>query len=356
MLTEKEIKFLNFLYKKLGGEHLDWSEASKYIREKIGLNRLQSFELAFLYDKNFNKANGNFKNVELIAVMQITQDYTAENYNVQKMVTSEISSKFDYYQIIHNGTLYLIFNNLDGVIHMVVEEYKERVCQNPEDYIPYTLWRSYIERPDRHNIAIDGANKWIENNLKTDEDVVVNGNIKEEYDNLNRTKEKLNTILGKLINLTSLMDDYLKLHRLGKEEEEQEEYIKLKKQINQYIEYINAVHNKIMGGSVIKDDMTIEEITNEVDEILYEIDYQIEDLIENTKNEIRETKFDDIYNQLNSSNPYPYFSEFLTEENYLRQDFVKVDCGLLFNQFKRSVDSDSNHILNFIVYSWYILI
>ena len=33
MLTEKEIKFLNFLYKRLKGAHLDYTELKEYIKK-----------------------------------------------------------------------------------------------------------------------------------------------------------------------------------------------------------------------------------------------------------------------------------------------------------------------------------
>ena len=35
MLTEKEIKFLNFLYKRLKGAHLDYTELKEYIKKNL---------------------------------------------------------------------------------------------------------------------------------------------------------------------------------------------------------------------------------------------------------------------------------------------------------------------------------
>ena len=340
MLTPKEIKFLNLIYLKLKSKHMETFELWKLLQEFFRLKDDLAFELAYLYDNNFKEAKGDFTNVknvkrlsyenyqkslipEIVAVMEITKDNNINNYEIsdegiRKVV---IYSEDGLY-----NKEYIVFGGKDRLNEYLSPHLEEFIEDDPFSYVDYVLDHTHITRSKRHDIAIDETAKYVNKELSTTEGIVKNGGIEEEYNDLEDTKNKLNDLLGQLINTEQLMDDYLKLHRLGKEEEDQDEYIKLVSQINKYKEYINAIRDKVIGGSVIKDDMTIEEITNEVDEILYEIDYQIEDLIENTKNQVRENIFEKINNKLRD-NPFDYFYDKFNmgADEFLNLDFVEID-------------------------------
>ena len=332
MLTEKEIKFLNFLYKKLDGKHLETLKVAKFIEEKIRLDKEKSYELAYLYDHNFEKANGDFNNVaepkrgsyenyikslipEIRAVMELTKDYDVENYDLEDN---------NLYEIIHHGGItYFVYKNTNDIFTHAANIYHDIILDDPGSYSNYVIDAVFISWGNRNQIAINDANKYVKENLSTLESILAT-DIGEEYENLERAKDRINNTLGQLINTTKLLDDYLKLHRLGKEEEDQEEYIKLKEQIKSYKEHLNRIQENIVRGYEIKEDMTIDEITDQVDDILYEIDDQIEELIEATENDLREQKFHEIYEKL-SDDPYDYFSDRFDIEDFIQQDFVEID-------------------------------
>ena len=333
MLTPKEIKFLNFLYKRLKGEHLDYSELMVYIKNNFKLNDKDSFELAYLYDEYFSVANGDFNNVghvkrlsfqdyiksltpEIRAVMELTKDHSVENYNLEDIGLFKIVN--------YNGVSYQVYKNINDIFTNAASLYEDTLMEDPYPYVEYLIDAAFISRGNRREIAINDTNKYLKDNLSTLEGIIEEGEIKEEYENLERAKESINNTLGQLINTTELLDDYLKLHRLGKEEEDQEEYIKLKEQIKSYKEHLNRIQENIVGGYDIVEDMTIDEITNQVDDILYEIDLQIDELIEATENDLREQKFHEIYEKL-SDDPYDYFSDRFDIEDFIQQDFVEID-------------------------------
>lgn len=364
MLTEKELKFLNFLYKKLGGKHLDFETLSKFIENKIRLNSEKSFELAYLYDNNFEEANGDFKNVknvkrlsyqdyferipnEILAVSKITKDNDFNSYEITDndlYVTIEYKTENHYIP-------FIVFKSRKKLITHMSNIVADHMRDSPEEYAHDFIVDDFthIERSMRNTIAIDAVNKWMKEHMLTNEDIASYRGENNGFDDLNKAKESLNNTLGQLINAKELMDDYLELHRLGKEEEDQDEYIKLEFQINKYIEHINAIHDKVIGGSVIKDDMTIEEITNEVDEILYEIDYQIEGIVEDEINDIRELKFEE-YSSFLRNEPYRFFSENfgLDQIEYLNQNFVKINYELAADNFvETSSEEDYAMIMEF---------
>jgi hypothetical protein len=355
MLTEKEIKFLNFLYKKLKGDHLDYSKLMVYIKKNFKLNDKDSFELAYLYDEHFSAANGDFNNVknvkrvsyedyikslipEIRTVMELTKDHSVENYDLEDIGLYKIVN--------HNGVSYQVYDSTNDILTNAASVYEDTIREDPYPYADYLIDAVFISRGNRNQIAINDANKYVKENLSTLESILEEGNIEEEYENLERAKESINNTLGQLINTTELLDDYLKLHRLGKEEEDQEEYIKLKEQIKLYKEHLNRIQENIVGGYKIKEDMTIDEITDQVDDILYEIDDQIEELIENTKNDLREQKFEEIYEEL-SDDPYLYFSDRFEIEDFIGQDFVEIDYAKAAKHYVEGSEMSYQQLLAF---------
>ena len=361
MLTNKEIKLLNLIHFKLKGEHIKTIELWQFLQEFFRLKKDLAFELAYLYDNNFEEANGDFSNVknvirlsyeeyekslapEIKGVMEITKDSNLKNYDLRDEGIRKVVNHSE--DGLHN-TEYIVFKNkqdLNEYATIIVEEYME---DDPDSYVNELIDHTYIIHPKKNSIALEETEKILKK--YTIEDIITHSGMIEEYDDLGKTKDKLNKLLGHLINAISLMDDYLKLHRLGKEEEDQDEYIRLKHQINQYKEYINAIHDKVIGGSVIKDDMTIDEITNEVDEILYEIDYQIDELIVKAENEVRESIGYTIYERL-TENPFEYFNQNfdMDIQDYLGLDFVNINYEMAADDYINSGRWSYSDILGYV--------
>lgn len=140
MLTRKEILSLNFIYKKLKGNHKNYTDLKKFLMDGLNLKDDQAFELAYLYDKNFEEANGDFSNVkepkrmtleefmdtipwQIKAVMHITGDETFEDY---ELVYDDMVG--------YDGKEYRIFESDSDLTDYVINSDLSYLCDDPGDW------------------------------------------------------------------------------------------------------------------------------------------------------------------------------------------------------------------------------
>jgi len=140
MLTRKEILSLNFIYKKLKGNHKNYTDLKKFLMDGLNLKEDQAFELAYLYDKNFEEANGDFSNVkepkrmtleefmdtipwQIKAVMHITGDETFEEY---ELVYDDM--------VAYDGKEYRIFESDSDLTDYVINSDLGYLCDDPGDW------------------------------------------------------------------------------------------------------------------------------------------------------------------------------------------------------------------------------
>lgn len=152
MLTRKEILSLNFIYKKLKGNHKNYTDLKEFLMDGLNLKDEQAFELAYLYDKNFEEANGDFSNVkepkrmtleefmdtipwQIKAVMQITGDETFEDY---ELVYDDMVG--------YDGKEYRIFESDSDLTDYVINSDLSYLCDDPGDWASDFVGMSVSDR------------------------------------------------------------------------------------------------------------------------------------------------------------------------------------------------------------------
>lgn len=292
MLTEKEIKFLNLLFRKLKGENKDHIDLWLFLQDFFKLDTDISFELAYLYRHNFDKANGDFRNVtepermsyedywdgldlNIKIVMEYTKDKNPNNYEEQ------------YGDVKHDDIDYRIYNDISELEERAIDNV-DWICDDIEEWA-----QSYISMDDvsRRDYSDQAALEYFDD-MDNDE-IIDRGNIKDEIKELERQKSELIDLQSELEELKT------KLENVDTDEE------------RETIEY------------------DIEEVESKIDDIGSEerVDSRIQDLIDETREALKSDHADDIYNEL--ENPVEYFvgnGFYRSVRELVRSGPVEFDC------------------------------
>ena len=305
MLTEKEIKFLNFLYKRLKGAHLDYTELKEYIKKNFKLNDKDSFELAYLYDKNFDKSEGedgmgNFQNVteperetyeeyqervpwQVKVVMGITNDENPDNY------------EFDGYDIVeHEGDEYVIYESQGDLSDAASNNFDP--CDHIDSYDDLSDAYFYVTDTDRRILADEEADHRVDN--MDDRDIIRKADIQDKIDAL----DELDNLKEQIESKTEEMEELV--HQLDDVSEEEK----------------NDLEEKITNFEV-----EIEELEGRVEEI--ESEGTREEIIDNAREELKSSIYDDIYDEL-GDDPIEYFRErgYDTIDSMVDNNLLSFDC------------------------------
>lgn len=316
-MTEKEIKFLNFLYKKLGGKHLDTLEVAKFIEEKIKLSKQKSYELAYLYDHNFDQSEGedgmgNFANVTEPERETYEEYKERVPWQIKAVMTAlgednpEDFELIDDEEVEHHGNTYRIYMSEQDIRDSAESnDLSELLChQNDpdENYI-------YITDTDRRIVASEEADNRVDN--MDDDDIIFEMDLEdtlEELESYNENKEKVKELEDELA---------------GEEDEEE----------------INRIQSEI------------DEIESEINNI--GVTQTREEIIENAKEELRSTYYDQIYDELDD--PVRYFIHdnglYADASQLIENGPVMYDCDKYIEDYLDGADTEE--LTSLAGYSYY---
>ena len=317
MLTPKEIKFLNLIYLKLKGKHMETFELWKFLQEFFRIKYDLAYELAYLYDNNFEEAKGNFKNVtdpvresyedywdgldlNIKIVMEYTKDKNPNNYEEQ------------YGDVKHDGTDYRIYSDINELEEIAFGNI-DWICEDVEEWAENYV---YMTEYNRSEFADEQANSYFDD--MGDDEIIDRASIKEDLDELEEQKNELQSLQGELENF-----------------ETKQRESKNSKEWDEWEREIEEVKSKM-------EDIGSEE---RIDEKKQEM---IDDARENLKSEYR----DEIYNEL--ENPVEYFvgnGFYSSVRQLVRSGPVEFDCDTAKSDYLNNSDYDS--IINHAGYSYW---
>lgn len=309
MLTPKEIKFLNLIYLKLKGKHEEYLELAKFLKEFFKLKDDLAFELAYLYDKNFEKSEGeegmgDFSKVtepERMSYEEYKQKMPWQVKAVMKVVNDDDPDAFDFdgdsvVTYMGDGEEYTIFNDETQIADAAESnDLSGMLCDesNPdENYI-------YITDTDRRIYSGEESDYRVE---EMDDDEVI------DHMDLEDTIEELESYEEKKEKLKDLEQE---LHDAETDEE-------------------------------------IERIQSEIDEIEEEISnigttQSREEIIETAREELKSSIYDEIYDSL--SDPVYYFiyetGTYADVSELLENGPVQYDCDQYISDYLGDADTDS---------------
>ena len=328
MLTEKEIKFLNFLYKKLDGKHLETLKVAKFIEEKIRLDKEKSYELAYLYDHNFDDAEDfvvnregdgtnsvvDFNNVaeperetyeeyqervpwQVKVVMGITGDENPDNY------------EFDEdYKVEHEGDEYVIYESQGDLSDTASNNFDP--CDHIDSYDDISEAYFYVTDTDRRIIAGEESDNRVDN--MDDRDVISEAEIEDKIDALDELYNLKEQIESKTEEMEELVDQ---LDDVSEEEK-------------------NDLEEKIANFET-----EIQDLESKVEEI--ESEGTREEIIDNAREELKSNYYDQIYDEL--SDPIDYFRErgYHSIDSMVDNNLLSFDCDSYSNDEFENADVES---------------
>jgi hypothetical protein len=329
MLTEKEIKFLNFLYKKLKGAHLDYSKAKEYIKKTFKLDDKSSFELAYLYDKNFDDAEDfvvnregdgtnsvvDFNNVaepermsyeeyqekvpwQVKVVMEIIKDENPDNY------------EFDGDSIVeYEGDEYVIYESQGDLSDTASNNFDP--CNNIDSYDDLYEGYFYISDTDKRITASEEADHRVDN--MDDRDIIRDADIQDKIDAL----DELDNLKEQIESKTEEMEELV--HQLDDVSEEEK----------------NDLEERITNFET-----EIEELEGRVEEI--ESEGTREEIIDNAREELKSSIYDEIYDELDND-PIEYFRErgYDSIDSMVDNTLLQFDCTSYSNDEFENADVES---------------
>lgn len=309
MLTEKEKKFLNFIYRRLKGKHIPFNDLQKILINNYGIDDDLAFEFAYLYDKNFEKSEGeegmgDFSKVtepERMSYEEYKQKMPWQVMAVMKVVNDDDPDAFDFdgdsvVTYMGDGEEYTIFNDETQIADAAESnDLSGMLCNESdpdENYI-------YMTDTDREIYSSEESDYRVE---EMDDDEVI------DHMDLEDTIEELESYEEKKEKLKDLEQE---LHDAETDEE-------------------------------------IERIQSEIDEIEEKISnigttQSREEIIETAREELKSSIYDEIYDSL--SDPFNYFINemgiYADASELLENGPVQYDCDQYISDFLRDADIDS---------------
>lgn len=253
MLTEKETRFLNFLYKKLG-KHLPTLELAKFIEEKIRLGKEKSYELAYLYDHNFEQANGDFSNVTEPKRESYVDYMDSIPTNIKIMMeflnekdpTSFSEAVFGIVTYLGDGTEYMIYDSINELMDIAIEG-ADWICDDPEEWAESYV---YMSEDQRSSFADEQADSYFDD--LGDDEIIDRGNIGDDLKTLEDQKnDPENTKTEEEIEeeKQEMIDE---VRERLKEEYRDEIYYELDKPVEYFVGngFYNSVRQLVRSGPV----------------------------------------------------------------------------------------------------------
>lgn len=301
-MEKKEIQFLNFIFKKVKGEHKDYVYVKNYLSEIWGFPPKLAFEIAYLYDNNFQE-DGDFTKVtdpirmsyekymdlpeEILALMKELEDHDPENFEVLNSYRSQEEIK-------HDGTSYYVYSDWDMVDNEAFQTY-DWLCDDPDEHLRSYL---YMTATDQRLFADDESESYVDN--MSDEEVVDIAGIEDKVEKLSvleELKEKLDEI------------------------DDEDEYDQIKEEIENLEEELDNMRT-------------------------------YDELIESYRSVLKEAKYDEVYDQLNDD-PVDYFIDngyYSSITELIKHGPLTFDC----DQVKRDYidNEDENSIASALGYEW----
>jgi hypothetical protein len=295
-LLPKELKFLKLLDNKKVDE-TDILEVTNFLK-KLGLKEKEAYELAYLYTEN-SAYIGNWDKLKepdrqtyeeyieslppsMRALMLHTGDHNPNNYEVTERSTHD--------DVTHTaeGKEYVVYDDYDNAESDAVSFIESYICDDPGESLKDYL---KISDTDRRMIADEEADHLFD---EMDEDEIIDrGNIEDEIEEINNQEEAAGEIGSKI-------------------DELQKKLLKTKSVITK-----KKIESKIA------------EFTNYLRETYGDLnfDQKREDLIDSTRERIKEEYADEVYEELDD--PYQYFVKDHGLYNFselVKQNFISFDC------------------------------
>ena len=308
MLTPKEIKFLNLIYIKLRGEHKEYNELSKLLKDFFRLKDDLAFELAYLYDKNFDKSEGeegmgDFSKVtepERMSYEEYKQKMPWQVKAVMSVVNDDDPDAFDFdgdsvVTYMGDGEEYTIFNDESEIADAAESNDLSGMLCNESDPDEYYI---YMTDTDRRIYSSEESDYMVEE--MDDDEVIDRMDLEDTIEELESYEEKKD----------KLMDLEQELHDAETDEE-------------------------------------IERIQSEIDEIEEEISNigttpSREEIIEAAREELKSSIYDEIYNSL--SDPIHYFINekgiYADASELLENGPVQYDCDQYVTDYLDNADTE----------------
>ena len=320
MLTKKEINGLNFVFKRLNGEHKDYVYIKNFLKDRYKMSDKDAFEIAYLYDENY-QSDGDFTKVtdperksyseymdlptEVLVLMQMIGDRDPENYVVQSYAGKNATEVIE-----HDGTEYYIYDSFDKIESEANDGYGDWLCEDPDDHLEGYI---YMTDTDKRLIASEEADNYVDN--MDDDDLIVEAGLEEDLEKLNNIESEIEDLSSKIEDLESEIGDLeTVLNDLKEESEEREDIIDM------------------IGDLKFKKD-ELEEQKSDLEDI--DIESRKNDIIEEAKEKVRESKSDDIESQLDND----FVSYFIDNGYYnnvrdlIRNGPVDFDCDDVISDY-----------------------
>ena len=317
MLTRKEINGLNFVYKKLSGRYEEYPVIKNFLKDRYKMSDKDAFELAYLYDKNFEQSEGedgmgNFNNVT--EPIRMTYEEYLESIPwqvnaVMGVINDEHPNpedyEFDGYNMVeYNGDEYYIYEGAGELSDVASSNYDP--C-NDISYDDVYEGYFYITDTDRRLLASDEADSRVEN--MDDSEIIMEAEIEDKIDDLDEL-------------------DNLK-EQIEEKTEEMEELV------NQ-LDDVNEEEKNDLEERIANFETEIEELESKVEEI--EDEGTREDIIENAREELRSNYYDQVYDELD--NPIDYFREhgYDSVDEMVENTPLQFDCDEYANNEFENAD------------------
>ena len=317
MLTNKEIKLLNLIHFKLKGEHMSTIDLWEFLQEFFRIKYDLAYELAYLYDNNFEEANGDFANVsdpdresyeeywdsidrDIKITMLYTKDKNPRNYDE------------NYGDVEHDGTTYKVYSDINELEEIAVDN-ADWICDDISE-----MAERYITMDDftRREFADESANSYYDD--MDDEGIIDMGSIKNKIKELEEQKSELIDLQSELEKLKTNLEE------VNTDEE------------RETIEY------------------DIEEVESKIDDIGSEerVDLRIQELIDETREELKSYYANQIYDEL--ENPVEYFLSnglYRNINHLVNSGPVEFDCESAKEDY--FTDADYEMIVNAANYQYW---
>lgn len=284
MLTKLEIKRLNFIFKKLKGEHKKYNELFKFLKDNLGLPENVAFELAYLYDKNFVE-DGDFSSVtdpERMTFEEYQEKVPIEIKLVMKITGDEDFENYDFdggNEVEHDGTIYQIFEGDSEIYDRALSSDFSWMCEDLGEH-----HRSYIFMTEysRSEFAREEAESQVDN-LDV-EDIISGGGYRDEMEELESLEDELKDLKSYIESKTE----------------------KMEKLVDQLKNVTDDKGKNKLAEEIVDLEIEIADLEKRVEEI-GDIDEKKESLIETAREELIEKNESNIYDELDD--PYEYFVE-----------------------------------------------
>lgn len=159
MLTEKEIKILNYFYRKLKGKHLDGFQLILLIKNKYRLTHYLAFKYAYLYNKYCDQANEGFGSVTNASgdcpEVRINNDDLSDLNRLYEKLGGEKKTIRELTYILKND---FVISGLDSIRKACLYYYNyDQVDKNATDHQYFNAIQYAIEVPE-HKLILEYLN------------------------------------------------------------------------------------------------------------------------------------------------------------------------------------------------------